>query len=65
MADTEQEIEKLKKQLNMLDERLDNIDSLVTAIAERIVKQPITLHLTCPSCGKRIEIALVGKEKPT
>jgi len=49
----------------MLDERLDNIDSLVTAIAERIVKQPITLHLTCPSCGKRIEIALVGKEKPT
>ena len=59
------DIERLKHRLNMLDERLDNIDSLVTAVAERIVKQPITLHLTCPSCGKKIEITLVGNEKPT
>jgi hypothetical protein len=60
-----QEIEQLKNRLNMLDERLDNIDSLVTAVAERIVKQPITISLSCPSCGKKIEISLVGTEKPT
>jgi hypothetical protein len=59
------EIEQLRKRLDMLDERLDNIDSLVTAVAERIVKQPITLNLICPSCGKKIEITLVGNEKPT
>lgn len=67
MANSEQskEIEQLKQQLNMLDVRLDNIDSLITAVAERIVKQPVTIHLLCPSCGKKIEIALVGTEKPT
>lgn len=67
MADSEQpkNIEQLKQRLDMLDERLDNIDSLVTAVAERIVKQPVTIHITCPSCGKKIEIALVGSEKPT
>ncbi|MFC1861166.1 hypothetical protein ACFLYL_02655 [Chloroflexota bacterium] len=59
------EIEHIKQHLRMLDDRLDNIDSMVTAVAERIMKQPITLNLTCPCCGKRIEIALVGSEKPT
>lgn len=67
MANTEpqKEIEQLKLRLNMLDERLDNIDSLVTAVAERIVKQPVTICITCPSCGKKIEISLVGAAKPT
>lgn len=67
MADKEphQEIDKLKQRLDMLDERLDNIDSLVTAVAERIVKQPVTLCITCPSCGKKIEISMVGTQKPT
>ena len=58
------EIEHMKKRLDMLDQRLDNIDSMVTAVAERIMKHPITINLTCPNCGQNIEIALVGTEKP-
>ena len=59
------DIERVRQRLDMLDQRLDNIDSMVTAVAERIMNQPITLNITCPSCGKNIEITLVGSEKPT
>ena len=58
------DIQRIKKQLDMLDQRLDNIDSIVTAVAERILNQPITLNIVCPNCGKNIEIALIGNQKP-
>ena len=59
------DIERIKQRLDMLDQRLDNIDSIVTVVAERVMNQPITLNITCPSCGKNIEITLLGSEKPT
>ena len=58
------DIERVKRRLDMLDQRLDNIDSMVTAVAERVMNQPITLNITCPYCGKDIEIAIVGNQKP-
>ena len=63
-VETTQEIERLKRHLEVLDQRLDNIDSMVTAIAERVMKQPVTFNANCPRCGREIEIALVGVEKP-
>ncbi len=57
-------LEHLQKRLDLLDERLDNIDSIVTVVTERIMKQPITITFTCPKCGGNVEIALVGVEKP-
>lgn len=59
------DMERLKKRQDLLDERLDNIDSVLTAVAERIMKQPVSIILSCPHCGKNIEIALVGQQKPT
>jgi len=59
------DVERIKRRLDMLDQRLDNIDSMVTVVAERVMSQPITLNITCPSCGKNIEITLIGSEKPT
>jgi len=58
------DIEHIKKRLDMLDHRLDNIDSMVTAVAERVMKQPITLSIICPHCGRDIEISILGNEKP-
>lgn len=58
------DIERLNKRLDMLDERLDNIDSMVTAVAHRVMSQLITLEITCPHCGKNVEIAIVGSQKP-
>ena len=62
----EQEIdlERMQKRLDMLDQRLDNIDSIVTAVAERVMSQPLTINVTCSKCGQNIEIALIGIEKP-
>jgi len=67
LANQEQtlDIERIKRRLDMLDQRLDNIDSMVTAVAERVMNQPITLNITCPNCGRNIEITLIGSEKPT
>ena len=58
------DIGRITKRLDMLDQRLDNIDSVVTAIVERVMKQPIALNITCHHCGKNIEIAIIGTEKP-
>jgi len=58
------DVERLKKRLDMLDERLDNIDSMVTAVAERVMSRPITLNMICPHCGKGVEIDIMGNEKP-
>ena len=59
------DIEHIKKRLDMLDQRLDNFDSVISAVVERVMKQPITLNMTCPHCGKNIEIAVLGTERPT
>ena len=59
------DIEHIKKRLDMLDQRLDSIDSVVTAVVERVMSQPITLNITCSHCGKNIEITIIGRGKPT
>jgi hypothetical protein len=59
------DVEHIKQHLEVLDDRLDNIDSVVSAVAERVMKQPISLGIICPHCGRNIEIAIVGIEKPS
>jgi hypothetical protein len=59
------DLQKLEKRVAMLYDRLDNIDSIVSAVAERIMKQQVTFNITCSHCGHKIEIALIGTEKPT
>ena len=56
--------EDIKRRLDMVDQRLDNIDSMVTAVAERVMNQPVILNITCPHCGKNIEITIIGSQKP-
>ncbi len=56
-----QDIENVKRRLDLLDDRFDNIDSMVTAVAERVMNQPITLNITCPNCGKNVEITILGR----
>ena len=63
--DTTEDIERIVKRLDMLDRRLDNVDSIVSAVAERVMQQPITFNVTCSKCGQKIEIAIIGTEKPS
>jgi hypothetical protein len=57
-------IENIKRRLDMLDRRLDDIDSMVSAVIERVMSQPVNISITCPNCGKSVEIALIGNKKP-
>ncbi len=59
------DIEQIKNRLDMLDRRFDNVDSIVSVVAERVMKQPITFNVTCPKCGHKVEIAIIGNEKPS
>ncbi len=59
------DIERVKQRLDMLDQRLDNIDSVVTAAVERVMSQPVALNTVCPQCGKNIVISIIGSYKPT
>ena len=61
----EQEIAKLTKRMDLMDQRLDNIDTMVTAVAERVMSQPIALMVTCPHCHKNIEVTIIGSGKIT
>jgi hypothetical protein len=58
------DMERIIKRIDGLDKRLDSVDSIVSAVAERVMRQPITLNLTCPRCGQKLEIAILGTEKP-
>jgi len=61
--DKAQSLEQLEQKLDTLDQRLDDIDTTVSAIAELAMSRPISLTVTCPGCGKIIEIAIVGNGK--
>ena len=63
-AETQEDVARLRKRLDVLDQRLDNIDSMVTAVAERVMNRPLTLHVNCPNCGKNVEIDVIGHSKP-
>jgi hypothetical protein len=58
------DVEDIRRRLDMVDQRLDNIDSIVTAVIERVMNQPLVLNITCPHCGKNAEISIIGSAKP-
>jgi len=62
MAD-EKDGNKVEHRLEMLDERLDNIDSVVTNLVERVMYQPVSVECPCPKCGSTIKILLTGNVK--
>lgn len=54
----------VKRRIDLIERRLDDIDSMVTAVAERVMSQPVTIIIACPHCGKNIEISLIGTRRP-
>jgi tetrahydromethanopterin S-methyltransferase subunit G len=51
---------QLIKRLDMLDERLDNIDSIVTSLIERVMGRPLLMEVTCPNCGQTVQISVTS-----
>ena len=50
------EVEQIVKRLDILNHRLDNMDSVITSLVERVMAKPLTIEVTCPKCGEIIQI---------
>jgi len=60
---SELNIEQVNRQLKMLDKRLDNMDSIITSLVERVMHQPLTLEVSCPKCGQTIQINITSNAR--
>lgn len=59
-VNAEQAMQQVKRRLNMLDERLDNMDSILTTLVEKVMHQPVTLEVSCPKCGQVIQVNITS-----
>ncbi len=59
----ESDSERINKRLDMLELRLDNIDSIMTSLVERVMQQPLLMEVQCPKCGQEIQISIMSKTK--
>ncbi len=57
------EIEQLARRVKMLDDRLDNIDSIVTTLVQRVMEKPLSIEVTCPKCAQQIEINITSSTR--
>jgi len=53
-------VEQVRKRLDMLDERLDNMDSVLTLLVERVMEKPLTMEISCPKCGQTIQVYITS-----
>ena len=56
----ERDIGQLIKRLDMLDDRLDNMDSIVTSLIERVMGRPLVMEITCPNCGQTVQVHITS-----
>jgi hypothetical protein len=65
--DAEKQLDKLaqmEKRLEMMYKRIDQLDTMVSTLIERVMRQPvITIETTCPKCGSHVHIAVTGNSK--
>jgi hypothetical protein len=56
-------IEQVNRRLAMLDERLDNLDSVVTSLVEKVMRPPLLMEISCPKCGQIIQINVTSNAR--
>ena len=55
-TDHDPELKHISSRLNLLDDRLDNMDSVVTSLVERVMGRPLIVEISCPKCGEVLQI---------
>jgi len=65
--EAEKQLDKLvqmEKRLEMMYKRIDQLDTMVSTLIERIMRQPvITIEVTCPKCGSNIHVSMSGNAR--
>jgi hypothetical protein len=59
-AKQDRDIGQLIKRLDMLDDRLDNMDSIVTSLIERVMGRPLVMEVICPNCNQTIQVHITS-----
>ena len=59
-AKQDRDMSQLIKRLDMLDDRLDNMDSIMTSLIERVMGRPLVLEVTCPNCSQTIQVHITS-----
>jgi len=54
------DVEQMNRRVKMLDDRLDNLDSIVTSLVQRVMEKPLTLEITCPKCSQPFEVNITS-----
>ena len=57
------DIDQVVRRLDMLDERLDNMDSVITSLVERVMGRPLIIEVPCPKCGQIIQVNVTSSIK--
>ena len=60
LAEQGLEIEQVIKRLDMLNHRLDSMDSVITSLVERVMGRPLAMGVTCPKCGEIIQVNITS-----
>jgi len=60
LAGQDLEIEQIIKRLDMLNHRLDSMDSVITSLVERVMGRLLTMEVTCPKCGEIIQVNITS-----
>jgi hypothetical protein len=65
--DAEKQLDKLaqmEKRLEMMYKRIDQLDTMVSTLIERVMRQPvITIEVTCPKCGSNVHVSMSGNAR--
>jgi hypothetical protein len=65
--DADKQLDKLaqmEKRLEMMYKRIDQLDTMVSTLIERVMRQPVmTIEVTCPKCGSHVHVSLAGNTK--
>ena len=62
-AGSSEQLDQLARRVKMLDDRLDNLDSIVTSLVQRVMEKPLTIEIYCPKCGSQIEIGVTSNAR--
>jgi len=65
--EAEKQLDKLaqmEKRLEMMYKRIDQLDTMVSTLIERVMRQPvITIEVTCPKCGSNVHVSMSGNAR--
>jgi len=62
-AGNPEQLDQLARRVKMLDDRLDNLDSIVTSLVQRVMEKPLIIEISCPKCGSQIELGVTSSAR--